>query len=128
MRFPEAVGRAPAVDAWLAARPEPLGALARTWFQHLRACGPDVREVLHDGHPTACVGDAAFAYINAFTAHVNLGFFQGAALPDPQGLLEGSGRFMRHVKLRPGVPLTTKSLEDLILAAYRDMQARVMAG
>lgn len=128
MRFPEAVGRAPAVDAWLAARPEPLGALARIWFQHLRDCGPDVRELLHDGHPTACVGDAAFAYVNAFTAHVNLGFFQGAALPDPQGLLEGSGRFMRHVKLRPGVPLPARPLEDLILAAYRDMQARVTAG
>lgn len=128
MRFPEAVGRAPAVDVWLAARPEPLGALARAWFHRLRACGPDVRELLHDGHPTACVGDAAFAYINAFTTHVNLGFFQGASLPDPQGLLEGSGRFMRHVKLRPGVPLPTEHLERLVLAAYRDMQARVTAG
>ena len=65
----------------------------------MRACGDDVRELLHDGHPTACVGSAAFCYVSAFTAHVNVGFFLGAELPDPAGLLEGTGIFMRHVKL-----------------------------
>ena len=50
----------------------------------MRGCGDDVREHLHDGHPTACIGDAAFAYVNAFRAHVNVGFFLGAILPDPR--------------------------------------------
>ncbi len=125
MRFPEAVPRAPEVDIWLAARPAPLGPLARAWFARLRACGPEVRELLHDGHPTACLGDAAFAEVNVFTHHVNVGFFQGASLPDPHGLLEGSGRFMRHVKLRPGALPPPQALEALITAAYRDMAARV---
>ena len=78
-----------------------LGAIAQRWFEVMRDCGDDVRELLHDGHPTACIGDAAFAYVNAFTAHVNVGFFRGAEIADPDRLLEGTGKFMRHVKLRP---------------------------
>src|SRR6516225_2732468 len=108
--FPSAVVRAPAVDAWFDSRRPELGAIARAWFLRMRACGSDVRELLHDGHPTACVGDAAFAYTNAFTSHVNVGFFHGAALPDPAGLLQGAGRFMRHVKLRPGTATDSAAL------------------
>jgi hypothetical protein len=91
----------------------------------MRACGPDVRELLHDGHPTACVGDAAFAYANAFTAHVNIGFFLGASLPDPAGLLQGDGKYMRHVKIRPGVTVDASALATLIEVAYRDMKAHL---
>ena len=125
MRFPTAVKRDPAVDAWMSRHSDELGAIARHWFDALRACGDDVRELLHDGHPTACVGDAAFAYVNAFTAHVNVGFFHGAALPDPEGVLEGTGRFMRHVKLRPGDDLDSAALRDLIRAAYEDTSQRL---
>jgi hypothetical protein len=125
MRFPTAVARDPAVDAWFDRRPPQLAAIAREWFLRLRDCGSDVRELLHDGHPTACVGDAAFAYTNAFTAHVNLGFFHGAALPDPAGLLQGDGKYMRHVKLRPGMAIDTESLEALVTVAYMDIKTRL---
>ena len=128
MRFPSAIARDAAVDAWFASRAPQLGAIARTWFTRMRGRGADVRELLHDGHPTACVGDAAFAYTNAFTEHVNVGFFQGAALADPAGLLEGDGKYMRHVKLRPGVPVDTTALEALIEAAYHDVRARLTQG
>src|SRR5687768_13706061 len=102
MRFPSAVRRDPAIDVWMHEHSGELGRIAQRWFEVMRNCGDDVRELLHDGHPTACVGDAAFAYVNAFTAHVNVGFFCGAEIDDPQGLLEGTGKFMRHVKLGPG--------------------------
>jgi hypothetical protein len=125
MRFPGATRRDPAIDRWLDGRRAPLGALASRWFQAMRDCGPDVRELLHDGHPTACVGDAAFGYVNAFTAHVNVGFFRGAELADPAGLLEGTGRFMRHVKLRPGQDVDAGLLGELIRTAHADMQRRV---
>ncbi len=128
MRFPSAVARDPSVDQWFGSRAPGLGAIARAWFLRMRGCGADVRELLHDGHPTACVGDAAFAYTNAFTAHVNVGFFQGASLADPRGLLEGDGRYMRHVKLRPGVPVDAAALEALITAAYLDIRARLEHG
>ena len=102
-----------------------LGAIARRWFEVMRKCGDDVRELLHDGHPTACVADAAFAYVNAFTAHVNVGFFRGAELADPAGLLEGTGRYMRHVKLRPDSYVDAKALTELIDTAYTDMKGRI---
>jgi hypothetical protein len=105
-----------------------LGAIARHWFDVIRDCGDDVRELLHDGHPTACVADAAFAYVNVFKAHVNVGFFRGAELVDPVGLLEGTGKYMRHVKLLPDGDLDAAALVDLIESAYADMKRRLEAG
>ncbi|HXV84219.1 MAG TPA: DUF1801 domain-containing protein [Candidatus Binatia bacterium] len=105
-----------------------LGAIARHWFDVIRDCGDDVRELLHDGHPTACVTDAAFAYVNAFKAHVNVGFFRGAELEDPMGLLEGTGKYMRHVKLRPDDDIDAAALMKLIETAYTDMKERLKAG
>jgi hypothetical protein len=102
-----------------------LGEIAKHWFEVIRKCGDDVQEVLHDGHPTACVADAAFAYVNAFKAHVNVGFFHGAELADPAGLLEGTGKFMRHVKLNPGSAFDAMALSELIGAAYTDMKGRL---
>jgi hypothetical protein len=117
--------RRPSVDRWLDDHKGPLGVIARRWFETLRRCGDDVRETLHDGQPTACVADAAFAYIDAYTSHVNVGFFQGAALPDPNGLLQGTGRFLRHVQLRPGVAVHAVALAALIDAAYADVKRRL---
>ena len=126
LRFCGAVKRDPAIEVWLRARGE-LGAIARRWFDVMRGCGDDVSELLHDGHPTACIGDAAFGYVNAFTAHVNVGFFRGAEIADPSGLLEGTGRFMRHVKLRPDREIDAAALAILIEAAYADMRRREQA-
>src|SRR5438045_237845 len=65
-----AVRRDAGVEAWFAAADQEMRRLAQPWFEAIRACGPDVRELLHDFHPTACVGEAAFAYVDAFAAHV----------------------------------------------------------
>lgn len=102
-----------------------MEASARHWFEVMRNCGDDVRELLHDGHPTACVGDTAFAYVNAFKAHVNVGFFRGAEIADPDGLLEGTGKYMRHVKLKPGSIIDAAALKTLIETAYADMKRRL---
>ena len=128
LRFPGSVKRDPAIEAWLNDHTDELGAIARYWFEVMRDCGEDVQELLHDGHPTACLGDAAFAYVNAFKDHVNVGFFRGAELPDRNGLLEGTGKFMRHVKLRPQESVDTRALLDLIHTAYTDMKKRLKAG
>ncbi|MFO1187192.1 MAG: DUF1801 domain-containing protein [Alphaproteobacteria bacterium] len=126
-RLPAAVRRNTAVEVWLTDPEYPLRRVAHAWFDRMRRCGKDVREVLHDGHPTACVGDAAFAYVNAFRAHVNVGFFYGAALPDPAGLLVGTGKRMRHVKLQPDDGTDVEALATLIAAAYEDIRARTRA-
>jgi len=127
LRFPGAVKQDPAIVAWLNEQPAQLGAIARTWFMRMRRCGPDVRELMHDGCPTACVGDAAFGYVAVFSAHANVGFFYGAELDDPAGLLEGSGKRMRHVKVKPGVDLDSAALVALIDAAYADIKVRLSA-
>lgn len=135
-RLSGAVRRDPAIDAWFAGpvrlareidawRPEPadeLRRIARAWFERMRGCGADVRELMHDGCPVACVADAPFGYVNVFRGHVGVGFFHGAALDDPAGLLEGAGKQMRHVKLRLGEPVDASALEELIAEAHRDIR------
>ena len=128
LRFNGAVERAPAIDAWMKRHSGELGAIAERWFEVMRKCGDEVRELLHDGCPVACLGDAPFGYVNVFTSHVSVGFFQGSALSDPEHLLEGSGKFMRHVKLRPGTTTDAAALRQLIELAYSDIKARVEHG
>ncbi|HUA61139.1 MAG TPA: DUF1801 domain-containing protein [Verrucomicrobiae bacterium] len=128
LRFNGAVERDPAIETWLKEHAGELGAIARRWFEVMRTCGDEVRELLHDGCPVACLGDAPFGYVNIFTSHVNVGFFHGAALPDPARLLQGAGKFMRHVKLRPGTPANDAALARLIERAYSDIKARVEHG
>jgi hypothetical protein len=125
LRFPSAVKNAPSVDAWLRGQPDELRPIAQLWFARMRQCGDDVRELLHDGCPVACVTDAPFGYVNAFPGHVNVGFFHGAMLDDPAGLLEGTGKRMRHVKLKPGLQVDDDALSELIDAAYLDIRARM---
>jgi hypothetical protein len=128
LRFNGAVERDPVIDAWMKKHSGELGPIAHHWFEVMRHCGDEVRELFHDGCPVACLGDAPFAYVNVFTAHVNVGFFHGNALRDPAGLLQGDGKFMRHVKLRPGTPIDEAELSRLIEAAYEDIKARVEHG
>jgi hypothetical protein len=128
LRFPSSVSRDPAIEDWMRGHLDELGAIAQHWFEVMRNCGDDVRELLHDGHPTACVGDAAFAYVNAFKTHTNVGFFRGAEIFDPKGLLEGTGKYMRHVKLGPGRDVDASALSQLIETAYVDMKKCLRAG
>ena len=128
LRFNGTLERDPAIDAWMKQHAGQLGSIAHRWFEEMRKCGDEVREVLHDGCPVACLGDAPFAYVNVYTAHVNVGFFHGAALPDPAHLLQGAGKFMRHVKLRPGTATNAAALSALIETAYSDIKQRVENG
>ena len=127
LKFTGAIERDPAIDTWLDAQPRELSSLAREWFSRIRQCGSDVRELMHDGYATACVQDAPFSYVGVFKAHVSVGFFHGATLPDPQGLMVGTGKNMRHVKIKPYYAVDELSLEALINAAYRDIIERLKA-
>jgi hypothetical protein len=124
LRFSGTMKHDSAIDAWFRERPVALGPIAQKWFARMRQCGADVRELIHDGCPVACVADVPFAYVNVFKSHVNVGFFNRAALADTAGLLEGTGKYMRHVKLKPGSEVDAVALDDLIKAAYRDGRAR----
>lgn len=116
----------PAVRRWFDAHTNPLGEIAHHWFNAIQRCGDDVWEVMHDGQATACVDGVAFAYVAIYSAHVNIGFFHGAELSDPEGLLQGSGKFMRHVKLKPEQVINELALFALITSAYEDVKARLI--
>ena len=122
-----AVERDPAIDAWMKEQAGEWGAIAHQWFEVMRTCGDEVSELLHDGCPVACLGDAPFAYVNVFKSHVNVGFYRRADLPDPTGLLRGTGKRMRHVKLMASEKAEEDALEALTVAAYEDMKARLEA-
>jgi hypothetical protein len=107
--------------------PGERGAIARRWFGVMRGGGDDGRQLLHDGQPTACIADAAFACVNAFRAHGNVGFFRGAEIADPAALLEGTGKLMRHVNLGPGRDVQAGALNGLMGAACADMKGRERA-
>jgi hypothetical protein len=128
LRFNGAVERDPAIGQWMNNHGGELGSIALRWFEVMRECGDEVRELLHDGCPVACLGDAPFGYVNVFTSHVNVGFFYGAALADPAHLLQGSGKSMRHVKLKPGTAPNDVALTQLIESAYLDIKSRVENG
>ena len=125
LRFPSAVKHDRAIDGWFEAQRDVLRPLAETWFTRMRRCGGDVRELMHDGCPTACVGDAAFGYVTAYADHVNVGFFFGALLNDPARLLEGTGKRGRHVKLWPNRDVDSAALTQLVDTAYADIRARL---
>lgn len=125
LRLSGATKRDPAVDIWMIDGPVELRSIAQLWFTRMRQCGDDVRELMHDGCPVACVEDAPFGYFNSFKSHVNVGFFHGALLDDPAGLLEGRGKRMRHVKLHPDRPRNAAAIAGLIDAAYLDISARL---
>jgi|ERR1022692_4353506 hypothetical protein len=72
LRFNGAVERDAAIDAWMKEHAGGLGAIAHQWFEVMRKSGDEVRELLHDGCPVACLGDAPFGYVNVFTSHVNV--------------------------------------------------------
>ena len=124
-RLTGAVQRDPGIDAWFSEPADELRRFVQPWFEQMRNCGADVRELMHDGCPIACVQDAPFGYVNAFRTHVNVGFFYGAALDDPARVLEGAGKRMRHVKLRWAQQENATALRKLIAAAYRDIRLRL---
>src|SRR5262245_27640061 len=128
LRFDNAIEQDPTINTWMKKHASELKAIARQWFEVMRKCGDEVRELLHDGCPVTYLGDAPFGYVNVFTSHVNVGFFHGAALPDPARLLQGAGKFMRHVKLKPGTTTNAAALSTLIHTAYSEIKARVENG
>jgi hypothetical protein len=67
----------------------------------------------------------AFIHIATYSNHVNLGFSHGTQLDDPEGLLEGTGKLIRHIRLNSKSQLRSKSVKDLIANAV--VHAREMA-
>lgn len=115
----------PEIAGWWDNKDPKLSAIARQWWDVMKNGGDDVKESLHNGYPAACLDVYPFAYVDAFTAHVNVGFYCGADLVDPDGILIGSGKRMRHVKIFPGQEFNEVALQEMISQAYTDMKTKL---
>ncbi|MBI3217986.1 MAG: DUF1801 domain-containing protein [Bacteroidetes bacterium] len=124
-RFTSKDFQAISLEDWLNSKPKELHSIAITWFDEIRNCGPDVEMIFHDGHPTGCVENTPFAYLDVFTAHANVGFFYGAFFYDEHQLLEGTGKRMRHIKIKPALPIEAKYLKAFLKTAYLDIKKRL---
>ena len=105
----------------------------RPIMKHLRAVvlevDPDACEVMRLGDRAATYGvgpkkmSEGYVYIMPHSRWVNLGFYKGVGLPDPKGLLEGTGAKLRHVKIRSGDEARETAVRRLIEAAVNERRA-----
>ena len=65
-------------------------------------------------------------YIGAFKAHVNLGFYYGAVLPDPEGLMDGTGKNLRHIKITRVEAADQPAVRDLLEAALEERRESLL--
>jgi len=117
----------PAIDAYVGSVRGELGALVARLVALVRSNVPGHDELRVHGAPQFCVRGEPFCYVVGYAKHVNLGFCDGASLPDPEGLLEGTGKAMRHVKIRPGAEFPGKMLSRMVREAARRARARQAA-
>jgi hypothetical protein len=94
----------------------------------LSEVAPDAHEIIYHGALGYGPTDSGFdriLYISVFSDHINLGLFYGAGLPDPDALLSGSGKQMRHVKLTSAQSWPAPAIRQLLELAWPDGLARV---
>jgi hypothetical protein len=84
----------------------------------IREAAPDAVESIKWAQPVY-EDNGPFCYIKAFKSHVNFGFWRGVDIPDPQGLLQGSGDKMRHVRLTRVEDIQTDAFRDMVRSAVR---------
>ncbi len=103
-----------------------IAEIARSARQQVIDLHPETVEVVYPGYNSTNFGvgpkknSEAYAYVMAHKKHVNLGFYYGVSLPDPEGLLEGTGKKLRHVKIKSLDTLAHSAVSDLILAAVAE--------
>lgn len=115
----------------IADSPPAIQAIARAARSMILDVHPDVTEVVRLGDRAATYGlgpkkmSEGYAYLSPQSGHLNVGFFYGTSLPDPNGLLEGTGAKMRHVKARSSEDVErTRALVVAALAERRQTLGR----
>jgi len=90
---------------------------------------PEAVEIVRLGDRAATYGVGSkkmkegYCYVMPHKKWANLGFYQGATLPDPEGLLEGTGAKMRHVKIRTLEAANSAAIKALIKAALNERRS-----
>jgi len=104
------------VDEFIDRMPPEQPGIARSLRAIVRQTAPDLSETIKWGYP-CYLGKGNVCSIIPYRDHVNLAFFRGAELDDPDGLLEGTGKAMRHVKVCSVGDSRERALAALVRAA-----------
>jgi hypothetical protein len=97
---------------------EGLDRVAEAVREVVRAVGPDLRTVTKWGAPWYVGTDLIFL-VREFSPYVGVEFWRGTSLPDPHRLLEGTGKNLRHVKIRSTAEATSPEFVALVREAIR---------
>ena len=116
------------VRAWLEKLSIDKQPMVETLRRLIGSVAPEAHEIIyHDalGYGPTDSGFDRILYVTVFAKHLNLGFFYGGFLPDPEGLLVGSGKRMRHVKIRTLQETENPAIPRLLAQAWTDGLKRV---
>jgi hypothetical protein len=113
---------------------ENVRAIANELRRLIDELDPDSVEVPRPGDRAASYGvgpkkmSEAYAYIMPLKDYVNLGFYHGASLADPHNLLEGTGKKLRHVKVRHLATVARPEIRELIEESIRERRQAINKG
>lgn len=102
---------------WLDSLPENQQSLLLRLREMVRASHDDIVEEFKWSRPCYSINGELFCYLHAAKNHVTIGFHKGVELSDPQQLLEGEGKGMRHIKVRSADDVHEKAIGELIRQA-----------
>jgi hypothetical protein len=114
----------PAVDTFLKGYPPPVREIAVKARETILSVFPSASEKVYPGWKVIQYGAGTsmkevFAVLSPQKERVNLGLANGADLPDPEGLLEGSGKGIRHIKLSSPEAASAPAVKELVAGALR---------
>jgi len=106
-------------DQYLAGQTPRNQGVIRALRKFVKRIAPQLQESVKWGNGCWVQGKAPVAYVYSAPDHVQFGFFGGSALKDPNGLLKGQGKFVRHVKVRKRSDIDESSFESLLRQAVK---------
>lgn len=115
------------VEQFLSTYPPDVQQLALKTRELVKEIVPDAQERVYEAYKTIGYGsgtkmDAMFCYIAPLKDRINLGFYRGVVLKDEDKLLEGTGKLLRHVKVRSMADVEKPALRQLIVEAVAELE------
>jgi hypothetical protein len=106
-------------DLYLADQPPRNQKIIRALRRFVKRVAPKLEESVKWGNGCWVKGKEPVAYVYSDAEYVQLGFFRGASLKDPKGLLEGKGQYVRHIKVRTVGDIDEKPFAALLRQAAK---------
>ncbi len=106
-------------DEYLAVKSPKLREVGERLRSLAKKAVPKVKEGINPWHVPIFESNGPFCYYMVGKNHITLGFIRGTSLPDPEGLLEGTGKNLRHVKIKAAADLRRPGLSQLLKSAAR---------